>query len=244
MIDNIEKDTQIKIYYDKQELNYSVINKENNKIKINLKSPKSTDQLMFFVDDNEYKIGLYQDSGFRKTILSKDIKNEKVIIPDDNWIITNLVELTTEEKMEENSLVKLLDEKTECSYKEKYVYKYDIIREYYDDDYHLNVDGYIKDINNYKVFYKGEPVTNVIEITNQKIIEVPKTEYVYIEKEIHNQDSSNKINKKNVVTRTIIKNQIIEKMVSKIPKSVYIVTTLLLIIIIFLIFKTIKKNVE
>lgn len=34
------------------------------------------------------------------------------------------------------------------------VYKYNIEKEYYDDNYHINVDGYIRDLDNSKTYYR------------------------------------------------------------------------------------------
>lgn len=247
LIEGIEGDTSIKIYYQNVEINYSIVARDKDKIKINLKSPKMCDQLSFYVDDDNYKIGLYLDLGFKKVILSKNIQTEKITVPDDSWIVSanQFITTITEEKFQENSLVKLLYEKIECSYKEKYVYKYNQNRQYYDDNYHSYVEGFVKDVEDYKVYYKGEMPTTTVEIINEKTIEIPRIEYVYIESQSNNKDLllNSEISKR-LVTHILVNNEIREKVISKIPIVVYIIFLMLVIIITTLLIKTFKNNVE
>lgn len=260
LIENVNSSDDIKIYDDNKLIKYSVISIEENKIKINLRSPYLCNKLLFFVDtDKKYKISIYNDLTFKNLILSKEIENEKITMPDATWITekTKFHKYTTSEKIEESDFTKLVSEELSCSYKEKYIYKYDVIKEYYDDNYHLNVDGYTKDETDYRLFYKGEPITitNTIEVIKEKIIEVPqiikepKIEYVYIEKE-NNEPKNNPSQEKEcsevpiIETKTETKTQVVEKENFKIPKKIYIVILLLIIIIVALILKLFRKNVD
>ena len=260
LIENVDSDSNIEIYSDNKLINFNVISNENNQIKINLRKEYFCDQLLFYVDtDEKYKISIYLDITFNRLILSKEIENEKIAVPDETWITdeTEFYTYTTSVKYEESDFTKLLTEQLSCSYKEKYVYKYDVTREYYDDDYHLYVDGYIKDENDYRLFYKGEPITitNTIEVIKEKIVEVPQivkepqTEYVYIEKEnnesINNPSQEEECSEEPIVeTKTEIKTQIVEKEVFKIPKKIYIIIFLLIITITALIIKLFRKSVD
>lgn len=246
LIENINDANNIKIYYDNKQVNFSVISSENNKLKINLKNPRMCDKLIFYVNsDNSYKISLYKDLGFRKCIISKDNINEQIAIPDETWIIENTKYTTqvTEEKMNENSLVTLKKESTECAYKEKYVFKYNTTKEYYDDNYHLYVEGYNKDVDDYKFYYKGEPIINFVEIISEKITEIPKIEYVYTEKDKNELDSSKEYVQE-INTKVITNTKTIEKEIPKVPKVIYIIILLLVSVIIVLIIKIYRKYVE
>ena len=260
LIENIDINDDVKIYNGNKLINFIVISNENNQRKIDLNKEYLCNDLLFYVDtDGKYKISIYNDTTFKKMIISKEIENEKISIPDKTWITeeTKFSEYITSQKYEKSDFTKLISEELSCSYKEKYVYKYDVTREYYDENYHLNVEGYIKDKNEYRIFYKGEPITitNTIEVTKEKIVEVPKiikepqVEYIYIEKEKHD-PANNPSQEKDcssepiIDTKTEIKTQVVEKEIFKIPKKIYIVIVLLIITIIVLILKLFRKNVD
>lgn len=260
LIENINSDNDIKIYKGNKLINFSVISNENNQIKINLNKEYLCNELLFYVNtEDKYRISIYNDITFKRLIISKEIENQKISVPDKTWITdeTEFYEYITTTKYEKSDFAKLISEELSCSYKEKYVYKYDVSREYYDDDYHLNVDGYIKDENDYRLFYKGEPITitNTIEVIKEKIVKVPQIvkeptiEYVYIQKE-NNETTNNPSQEKEcsdepiIETKTEIKTKVVEKEIFKIPKKIYIVILLLIIIIFALILKLSRKYVD
>ena len=78
VIDNIVPETEIKIYYENQPLNYRVVSHENNSLIIDLNGEKKCDNLLFYINtNNKYKISLYRDSNLEQIILSKEIENIK-----------------------------------------------------------------------------------------------------------------------------------------------------------------------
>jgi len=250
LIENISPDTDIQIYHNDEPINFRIMSTEDNQIKINLNKPYSCGKLLFYVDSNgKYKISLYTDLIFKKILLSKELENTKISITDETWITkkTKFYNYTTTIELVEDEFTKLQYEELTCKYSEKYVYKYEVIKEYYDDDYHLNVDGYIKDENDYRFFYKGEPIiiTNTIEIVREQIIKEPQIEYVYIENEDNREkDDSSQETGCSIETKTEIKRQIIEKEIFKIPKKIYIIIFLLTVLVFLLVIKLIKKHVE
>ena len=148
---------------------------------------------------------------------------------------------------DETSLTKKIGQYQICKSTEIVAYKYKIEREYYDDDYHAYVEGYIKDEDDYKLFYKEEPIINTVEITKEitkeKIVKQPQIQYVYLpsKNEIQKLDSSK--DKENEITenkectpqiKTQIKTEIktIEKEMIKTPKRVYIIIAILILLII------------
>ena len=254
LIENVNTNNEIRIYNNNKLIQFTIISNENNKVKISLGRQYLCGSLLFYIDtEQKYRISIYNDQNYKKLILSKELEQEKISVPDQTWVTeeTEFYTYITSEKHEENEFNKLISEELSCSYKEKYIYKYDVTREYYDDDYHLNVDGYMKDENDYRLFYKGEPitVTKTIEVTKEKIIKEPQIEYIYKEKE-NNEQINNPSNEKEcssepiIETKTEIKTKVIEKEIFKIPKKIYIIILLLIIIIVVLTIKLFRKNVD
>ena len=170
------------------------------------------------------------------------------MIPNKTWITKETIYNTsyTEQIYEDNDLTFKIDEYNVCRYREKYVYKYQVKKEYYDDNYYAEIDNdeYTKDINDYKVFYKGNPITNNVEIIQEKIIKEPQIEYICIPNEniIQKNDSSKEIQKTECLSKK--ENTTVEKTIFKIPKIIYLVIALLVLIIISLIARLIRKNVD
>lgn len=229
---------------------------------------------MFFVDTNEdYKISLYSNDSFKNHTLSKNIINEKISIPDKTWI-TEQTEYESGRALKEliaSDLTTVILREEECIYRDIMVYRYNTERQYYDDNYHVYVEGYLKDTNDYKFYYKGEPIKSepiikTIEIIKEKLIKEPQIEYVYIEKEnkknipqieyVYIEKTNNENEQKNdssnneigcmpeIITKTEIKKEIVEKEIPKTPKIVYLIGLILIMIIIFLIIKKRKKYVD
>ena len=238
LLENFTYDDNIKIYSNNKQIEFQVESIPNNKVKINLRNSYETETLMFIITTNDnYKISLYPSSNFSKENLSKEIENEYIIIPDKTWITENTTYLySTSETKTKNTDLKVLSETNHrCRYREIYVYKYNTVREYYDNNYYLNVDGYIKDTEDYKVFYKGEPIMDTVEIIKEKIVKAPQIEYVYIEPEKIETDSS-----KTMDCSYEIVTEVKEKEVFKTPKEIYIIIGTMTLIIIILII-TLKK---
>lgn len=250
---NFIYNNNIQIYHNGQKIGYNIVSNENNTVRINLKSGYICDNLIFYIEDEQdYTINLYVNKKFEIPILSKKISNEKVLIPDKTWITedTKYIKLEGNVYYKTTDLTTLINEYEVCRYREKYFYKYQIKKEYYDDNYYVNVEGYIKDPNDYKIFYKGEPIVNTIEITKEKIIKEPQIEYVYIpaENEIQKNDSSsekNEISKQTEITDKKclpkIETKIVEKEIFKTPKKLYIIIIILILLIIVLIKKCLKN---
>lgn len=248
LLENFEYNDNIKIYQNNSIVNYKIINNENQTIKIDLGRNYMSDTLMFYIEaTSKYKISLYADNKYTNAILSKEIENEKVLMPNKTWIVNSANfqnYYTINYVLNETELTKMKEVYSICRYREKYVYKYKKTKEYYDDNYHLNVEGYIKDYNDYQVYYKGEPITNTIEIIKEKIVKQPQLEYIYIEKE-NNEKETDSSKEKECLPQieTKVETKIIEKEKNKIPKIIYLIIILLVSIIIFLLVKKRKKIV-
>ena len=206
------------------------------------------ENLIFYITgDNDYKITLYRDSYFREYIISKDVKGEQILVPNRSWVTLDTVytDYITTINFSNSELTTYTRSFDKCRYREKYVYKYNVKKEYYDNQYHKNIDGYIKDTNDYRYYYKKEPIVNTIEVTKEKIVKVPKIEYVYIEKENNNQEiDSSQIETCTPKVKTEIKTKLVEKEIFKTPPKVYIIIIILVFLLIILIIKLFKKYVD
>lgn len=246
VIENIEPETEVKIYYENRFLNYKIVSHENNTMIIDLSGEKLCDRLLFYVNtNNKYKISLYRDPQLEQIILAKELENQKLSIPNITWNLDETIYYNTSYiagTYSTSSLMELVETKVMCASYEKQVYKYDVTKEYYDDEYHAYVEGYIKDENDYRFYYKGKPIviTNTIEITKEKIKEVPKIEYVYLEKETFKEAPIVEDKEKCKKEIHTIETKIIEKENKKSLKRLYLVISLLLLILIII---TIKEFV-
>lgn len=244
LIQNLKFHDNIKIYSGSKLIDFEIISIEENQIKIDLKSSYLCENILFYIDtESPYKISLYKLSDFKKEIISKEINNQKIVIPDKTWITkdTVFVEYNTKSKFENSDFTTKILTNYLCRYREKYVYKYETKIEYYDNNYYSNVEGYLQDVNDYQVYYKGEPIINTIEIINEKIVKVPQIEYRYIENE---KDKQNIDSSKKIECPQEIKTQTIEKEIFRTPKKIYIILILLILTIIVLLFKLYKKYVD
>ena len=253
-IKNITFNDNIKVYHDNKLIDYRIVTNEENLIIIDLKIGYRADTLIFYIDtDKQYQIVLYNDKPLISPLLSKQVSSKYPVIPDETWKLstTKYENHYTIEEFQETSLTKKIKQEQICRATEILAYKYKVEREYYDNDYHTYVEGYIKDELDYKLFYKENPIINTIEITKEitkeKIVKQPQIQYVYLpsKNEIQKLDSSkNKENEKieNNKCTPQIKTEIktIEKEIFKIPKRVYIIITILIFLIILQL-KKIKK---
>lgn len=244
ILENFNYDNNIKIYSKAKEIKFDIISYENNVLKLELGQKCICKDLIFYITGNQnYKISLYSNNTFMHPVVYKTIQNEVVFSPDRSWIQeeTKFMEYNTPYVYEKHDLFYQIRQYYMCRYKEKYVYKYNIKKEYYDENYYKHLEGYKKDEQDYKIFYKGKPLINNIEIIKEKIVEVPKEvskiEYIYVEKENNNRIDSSQFNE----CKDGIKTKYIEKEITKIPKKIYIYIVILVIIIILLIIKLLKK---
>ena len=142
-------------------------------------------EITFYIKgDNEYKISLYASSNFNNPVISKSVINEELLMPDKTWLTNNtkFIEYTAQIEYRDSDLItrvtrydlcrffKVLSENYVCREREIMTYRYNVEKEYYDDNYHINVEGYIKDINDYRYFYNLKPITNIIEVPKENII--------------------------------------------------------------------------
>ena len=261
-IKGINYNDNIEVYYENEPIDYRIVKNEENLIVLNLVKEYRADTLIFYIDtDKEYEITLYVEQYLTTPMLTKKISSKTPFTPDETWktSTTKYKNKYTTDEYKETTLTKRKARVQICRATEIMAYMYKVEREYYDDNYHTYVEGYIKDELDYKLFYKEEPIVNTIEITKEitkeKIVKQPQIQYIYLpsENEIKKIDSSkNKENKKKkkfecipqIKTEIKTKYETIEKYLFKIQKKIYIIITVLILTIILLLIKLYKKYVD
>lgn len=190
---NFEYSDNVFIFYQGNKQSYEVISNENNKVVLKLPLPVSTEYLLFFIDyEGTYNITLYFDEALSIIALSKDINREKVLIPDRTWLSDNTYYRTgtSSTNIINSNLITHIGTTDTCRYQKIYTYRYKIEKEYYDNEYHNYIEGYLPDMNEIKVYYKGKELIKTVEVPievpiYEKVIEyVTKYQKVEVPKEV------------------------------------------------------------
>lgn len=104
-----------------------------------------------------YAIGFndVSDANVMKYLASS---NETKYKPSNSWDILKFENKIYEASREEfnDNIGAIESMKVYYRYRNRLIYYYNINREYYDDNYHASIDGYIPDYNDYKVYTKGD----------------------------------------------------------------------------------------
>ena len=120
---------------------------------------KSTDDVANF--EIRYSFG-FNDNIENNVIKYIASNQESRYIPNNDWDILkfdNKIYEGSEEDLK-GKLYVIDDTKIYYRYRNKLIYYYNINREYYDDNYYINVDGYLPDYNDYKVYNTSDEVAN------------------------------------------------------------------------------------
>lgn len=120
---------------------------------------KSTDDVANF--EIRYSFG-FNDNIENNVIKYIASNQESRYIPNNDWDILkfdNKIYEGSEEDLKGKPYV-IDDTKIYYRYRNKLIYYYNINREYYDDNYYINVDGYLPDYNDYKVYNTSDDSNN------------------------------------------------------------------------------------
>lgn len=257
ILENLETDDEIKVFYQKQELKYTKQELSSNKIILNLDEKYDVDKLWFYINtDIPYKITLTAYNNIDLPSLSKEVTSSFILFPDETWIQkTNIyVDIYTSSNLEENVFTELIEEHNTCRVREIQTYRYKTNKIYYDDNYYEYIEGYIPDYSDYIIEYIKELPTNTIEITKTETKTVDK--YIYLEV-----PNANKINQEELQSSELIpefnsensnesketnieKIKYIDKKIYKVPKKIYIAIILLFLIIIIQTIKLLKMKLN
>lgn len=221
----------IKIYYNKNELSYKIIDYSTYRIKIELEKEYDTDKLEFYIETSavRYFIYLFNDINFKKQIISYSViprHDGKRLVWTKEWISekSNYESKVSEDTVSESKSIKNISSEFICRVREINTYRFKTERKYYDDKYHIFIDGYIPDVESRLIYYEENKDTQkqIIEINkNESNENIIKEENAIEENhEILKCDSSN--------NKTIIK----KKIIKKVPLKIYIVIIALIFVIV------------
>lgn len=156
---------------------YKIISNKNNELIIKLNNNQRTYSLMLYIEyELPYEIIMSYDELFNDITLTKKINGEKILIPDENWKNekTKTMQLTSINEIPTGDLIIFTRKQKLCRYREIKTYRYKIEKEYYDDEYHLNVSGYIPDYTDFKIYTNkitNNPEENESEDTKEEVKE-------------------------------------------------------------------------
>ena len=235
----------VTVYYDNKQIKYKVISYDPYDIKLDLEKEYDTDKLEIYIEtfDISYLIYLANDINFEKITISYSVNpknNLKKLIWNEKWLTEKS---TYEEKISEipvqssKSIKNIINDKI-CRVKEINTYRYKTKRTYFDDNYHIFIDGYIPDITTSVIYYNDES-------KQQKDNKINETDNE-INNENKNLNQQENVIKKNESTKKCnnakVKIKYIEKRIKKIPKKIYTIIFSLLIIILYQRIRIMKKN--
>lgn len=245
---NERDQTGIIIYEGNKQINYRNISPTWSEIHIKLDNYYNAGDLLiyaFFLNRVDFTIRMYSDLNFEDPILERRIVRSNfynILVDSDFYVLPNAyTENTYDIELEDDFFRKKIKENNKCRYRNILTYRYKIDKEYYDDNYYTNIDGYQKDYDDFKIYYqKDNEYTEVLKVDKEyiyvpeyKYFEVPRYEYIEIEKEISNP---------NIEPIPIIKKEYVKEETKEVKNnsSKYILITII-IILLFVIYRLIKK---
>lgn len=131
---------------------------------------KSIDNLVNY--ELRYAIG-FNDTNDTNVIKYIASNKESKYIPDNTWDILKFDNKIYESNVKDldNEIYVMHSMEVYYRYRNKLIYYYNINRKYYDDNYYVNMDGYLPDYNDYKVYYdSGEIDDNEVKVINNNTI--------------------------------------------------------------------------
>jgi len=235
-----------KILSTNKEINYTVVSNNYSGITIKLSEEYDPDELIFYIDsDYTYKIFLSTSLTIYPIILYSPTTNQKLITPNESWKVNT--QMYTNEisdlYISKSPFIKNIEMRPVCRVKEIKTYRYKTKKEYYDDKYYSNVEGYTPDVFQYNVTYLKEFPEKTVEVVKEVPIVRDSKEYIYVtDDEKRELDNNNKESLEN--EKIIYKTEYVDKIVNKIPVKKYILIIFLIILIILELIKIISKKVD
>ena len=217
----------IKVYSENNEIEYTILQNDNNGIKLELTNEYDPYNLWLYIDTNvRYVVYFSVNNEMNRIILGYFVRptfDGNILFPNENWLLTQseYVEIITQTKPPSESNIKELKENTVCRVREINTYRYKKAKVYYDNNYHKYVDGYIPDINDY-LYEETENNNKCHSETNLNNNNILKDDAY--EKEITTNNNS--------MIRTIYKTKIKEKIVYKNNPKIQVVIIISIMLII------------
>ena len=166
-------------------------------------------------------------------MIASPASKENIQVINDSWEANDDAYIHVTDSNLDIPLIKNIQEEEICRVREIKTYRYKVEREYYDNEYYLDIDGYIPDIADYRVIYMKEfPKTK--EVLKNILVPKIEKEYVYLPSEEVDGER----------TEIVYQTKYIDKIVDKIPLKMYILITMLGIVIVLLVIKLLSKRID
>jgi len=180
--------SNIKIFDDKKEIDYEIIDSlfylsnnlnTNGFIVLKLNSDISYDKFNIIIGSSDYSrlicFKVYNN-------LEKELADVATLTNGNNKLTIDNIPLSnygdiiySEKKISKTDTNLIYDSITKCQERDIQIYNYDIVRKYYD-GYHEDVTGYIKDEEDYKMYYRYvlddsqlNKINDLVSIFNEKV---------------------------------------------------------------------------
>lgn len=245
----------LKVYTLTTSIEYDYLKNTKDEILIDLKNEYSTETIWVNIDtDNPFSVSfLYKINPDKYSAYKKISTGGGVLIPDKTWIENNITyqSYSTENKIADTDLKVFIKSYISCRYREIKTYRYKLEKQYYDDDYHEYVEGYIPDTSSYLVEYTGDIPEKTKEVIKVVTKEVKVPEYIKLSDDTTKDKDpidDTSLGDDTSALEPIIKTQYVEnevvREVYKIPKKIYILIVIFVITIIFELLIIRKKSKE
>lgn len=239
----------VTVFYDNKQIKYKVIERDQYDIKLDLEKEYETDKLDIYIEtfDISYLIYLANDINFEKITISFSVNpknNPKKLIWNKEWLTekSTYEEKISEIPIQDSKSIKNITNDKICRVKEINTYRYKTKKIYYDDNYHIYIDGYIPDITTSVIYYIDESKQQKDNKKNNEINETNNE----INNENKNQNQQENVIKENDSIKKSDDNKVKikyrERVTNKIPKKIYIIIFVLLFTVICQRIKIMKKN--
>lgn len=241
ILNNFSKDSsinKINIYTNNQLINYKILScvnctnnlekiGKNNIVKLVLDDFIKIDNIKLEIEfddlNTDYQITFSNDANSNKISLRKEVNSKNIeFIMDNTWLNNHTYSdvFYEIESLEENDFIKYLGQVEMCRYQKYLIYNYNLEKVYYDNNYYNDVFGYVKDNNDYKIYYKNKINTSPVTMSFEKNIE--EVDENIIEKDAEDSNNTININEKEKNTKKNINNKIDNRTDTELVKTLSI----------------------
>lgn len=235
----------IRAFSNSQELTYDILKSSSEELVLDLKKAYDTSTVWLFADtNNSFDISFHYNTNYTYLAAYKHLEKGGLLKPDETWLGKNITydKEYLNIKKSDTPFLTLDSIRLDCRVREIKTYRYKLKKVYYDDDYHSFVEGYFPDITDYLIEYTGEIPEKEVEVIKTITDKVTEKEYIYLEDTNDNpEEKCPKEESEPQIKTKYIENDVI-KTIYKIPKKVYLIIAILLIISIIEFFVIRKKS--
>ena len=233
----------VKIYYNHENIEYKVLSDNYFGLLVELPDEYEPEKLIFYIKTEHLQvIYLSKTKDIPPVTIASPASSENVIFLNNNWRTTDeaYMNVETTEEVPNIPLIKNIKTKTVCRIKEIKTYRYKITKNYYDDNYYHELEGYIPDITNYQINYT-KPFPETKEVIKKVLVPQIEKEYIYLTDENNDNQPEKELDEEEKI---VYKTEYVDRITNKVPKKIYIIIIIMTFIISLLSIKILTKYVD